>query len=91
MMPTAMGEALPRGASLDLIVETLAVHYALGSCADIVAHNWDMEMYCQHQGWRRVMTSWRDSEIRATIREFQEEGVDSENVPLRGLAIREAI
>jgi hypothetical protein len=37
------------------------------------------------------MTSWRDSEIRVTIREFQEEGVDSENVPLRGLAIREDI
>jgi 2-keto-3-deoxy-L-rhamnonate aldolase RhmA len=67
MMLTGIVEALPGGASLDLIVETLAVHYVLGSCADIVAHNLDMEMYCHHQGRQRVMTSWRDSEIRATI------------------------
>jgi hypothetical protein len=90
-MLSTVVEALPRGASLDLIVETLAVHQALGSCADIVSHSWDMNLYCQHEGWQRVMTSWKDQEIQGTIREFQEEGADSENVPLPGLALREAI
>jgi hypothetical protein len=49
-----------------------------------------VDQYCQHEGWKRVMTLWKDQQIQATIREFDEEGIDSENGPLRGLAMREA-
>jgi hypothetical protein len=49
-----------------------------------------MDQYCQHKGWREVMTVRKDQKINATVRGFQEEGADSENGPLRGLALREA-
>jgi hypothetical protein len=84
-------EALPKGAILDLIVETTAMYQALKSCADIVSHGWEVDQCCQHLGWRIVMTTWKDQQIQATIREYDEQGVDSENRPLRGLAMREAI
>jgi hypothetical protein len=81
-------KTLPKGAALDLIVETKAMYQALNSCADIVSHGWDIDQYCQHPGWTRAMTLWKDQQIQATIREFDEQGVDSENGPLRGLALR---
>jgi hypothetical protein len=37
------------------------------------------------------MTVRKDRQIQATVREFDEEGVDSENYPFSGLAMREAI
>jgi hypothetical protein len=44
-----------------------------------------------HESLKRVMTMWQDHRIQATVREFDEEGVDSENSPFSGLAIKEAI
>jgi hypothetical protein len=38
-----------------------------------------------------MMASWKNQEINATIREIDEEGVDSENRPMRWLARPEAI
>jgi hypothetical protein len=63
----------------------------LKRCADIVSHGWDEDQYCHHEGWKEVMTVWKDRQIQATIREFDEEGADSENGPFQGLALRDAI
>jgi hypothetical protein len=84
-------KALPQGASLDLIVETVAVYQTLGCCSDIASHGWDMNQYCQHQGWKEVMTAWKNQGINATVRKFEEEGTDAENGPFRPLAMKEAI
>jgi hypothetical protein len=37
------------------------------------------------------MTLWKDPQIQATIRVFDEEPLDLENAPFSGLATREAI
>jgi hypothetical protein len=84
-------KALPQGASLDLIVSTPVMYQALKSCADIISHAWDMDTYCHHPGWKEVMTVWTDEQVRATVREVNEEGVDSENSPFLALALREII
>jgi hypothetical protein len=84
-------EALPKGASLDLIVQTAAMYHALDSCADIVRHGWDVDQYCRHEGWKMVMTLWKERQIQATVRAFEEDGQDSENASLSGLALRKAI
>jgi hypothetical protein len=34
-----------------VIVETVAMYQVLGCCAGIVSHGWDMNQYCQHEGW----------------------------------------
>jgi hypothetical protein len=54
-MLSTVVKALPRGAALDLIVETKAMSDALGSCADIMSHEWNMDQYFQHPGWKGVM------------------------------------
>jgi hypothetical protein len=72
-------------------VETPVVYQTLGSCADIISQGWEVDQYCQDPSWKRVMTTWKDQQIQTTVREFDEEGLDSENGPLRGLAMREAI
>jgi hypothetical protein len=90
-MLSTVVEALQQGASLDLIVGTVAMYQALGTCADIVSHGWDMDQYRQHQGWKEVMTVWKNQRINATIRVFEEDGVDSENGPFQALAMKEAI
>jgi hypothetical protein len=87
----AMVKSLPKGAVLDMIVGTVPMYQALKSCADIVSHEWDVDQYCHHEGWKEVMTVWKDPQIQATIREFDEEGLDSGNGPFSGLALREAI
>jgi hypothetical protein len=37
-----------------------------------MSHTWDVDQYCHHEGWKRVMTSWKDQQINATVRKFQE-------------------
>jgi hypothetical protein len=90
-MLSSVVKALPQGASLDLTVETEAMHQALKSCADIMSHGWDPDQYCQHEGWKEVVTVWKDQNLTTTVRVFQEDGEDSENVPFRAQALREAI
>jgi hypothetical protein len=70
---------------------TIAVYQALRSCAAVVSHKLDMDQYCKHQGWRQVMTSWKDQEVNTTVWEFSEDGEDTENGPMRWLATKEAI
>jgi hypothetical protein len=84
-------KALPQGDALDLIVGTKAMYDALRSCADIVLHGWDVNQYCQYQGWREVMAVWKGQKVNATIRVFEDDGVDAENGPFQALAMKEAI
>jgi hypothetical protein len=79
-------QALPKGAALDLIIETEAAHTALKACADIVTGHLDPSKSCWDEGWRRVIDSWQTQCTQAQVRAFQEGGVDSENTPLRMLA-----
>jgi hypothetical protein len=83
--------ALPKGSSLDLIVETSVVYQALRSCADIISHGWNVDQYCHDPGSKKVIATWKDQRVQTTVRVYDEEGVDSENSPMRRLATREAI
>jgi hypothetical protein len=83
-------EALPKGESLDLIVERDEVHQALKSCADIAGRGWDPKVYCALPEWRSLMKARVRQCIQAHVREFQEEGLDSECIKMRMLAIWEA-
>jgi hypothetical protein len=84
-------KALHQEAVLDLIVEMKATYDALEGCANIVSHDWDPDRYCQHPGWKGVMALWKERRINATVRVFDEEGVDVENGPFQALALKEAI
>jgi hypothetical protein len=85
-----MVETLPKGASLDLIIETLDVHHALKAYADLIGHGWDQKYYCTVEEWRSLMGAWQRQCIQAQIREFEEEGQDSDCIKMRMLAIWEA-
>jgi hypothetical protein len=90
-MLSTVVKALPQEAALDLIVGTKAMLQSLGSCADIIMQTWDVDQYCQHQGWKEVVTVWKNQMINTTVREFDEEGADAENAPFQELAMKEAI
>jgi hypothetical protein len=90
-MLSMMAETLPEGAQLDLIVSTPVVLHALGSCADIISQNWDIDMYCQDPEWKEVMIQWRSRQLHAAVREVDELGADSENGPFLKLAFLEAM
>jgi hypothetical protein len=63
---------------------------ALGSCADIISQNWDIDMYCQDQEWKEAMVQWRNRHLQASVREVDENGVDAENSPFLKLSPMEA-
>jgi hypothetical protein len=79
------------GAQFDLIVSTPVVLRALGCCADIISHNWDIDMYCQDPEWKEAMVRWRDRQLLASLREVDENGADSENSSFLKLALLEEI
>jgi hypothetical protein len=90
-MLNMMAEPLPNGAQLDLIISTPMVLQALGCCADIISHDWDIDTYCQDQEWKEVMVQWKGRQIQAAVPEVDENGVDLENSPFLKLSILEAI
>jgi hypothetical protein len=90
-MLSMMAETFPMGAQLDLIVSTPIVLRALGSCADIISRNWDIDTYCQDPEWKEVMVRWKGRQIQASVRELDEDGGDSENSPFLRLSLLEAI
>jgi hypothetical protein len=86
-----MAETLPNGAQLDLIVSTPVVLQALGCCADIISHDWDIDTYCHDQEWKEVKVQWKGRQIQASVRQVDEHKVDSENSPFLKLSVLEAI
>jgi hypothetical protein len=90
-MLSMMAETLPEGAQLDLIVSTPVVLQALGRCADIISHDWDIDTYCQDPDWKEVMVQWNGRQIQASVREVDERGTDSENSSFLKLSILEDI
>jgi hypothetical protein len=90
-MLSMMTETLPNGTQLDLILSTPVVLRALGCCADIISHDWDIDTHCQDPEWKEVMVQWKGRRIQASVREVDENGADSENSPFLKLPILEAI
>jgi hypothetical protein len=84
-----MAGFLPVGAQVELISATDETLAALGTCADILMHGWDIDHYCQEPHWKNLMETWRDKQLHATCRIEDPEGVDLENLPLLTLAIQE--
>jgi hypothetical protein len=90
-MLSMMAESLPIGAELDMIVSTPVVFSAMGSCADIISQNWDIDTYCQDPERKEVMVQWKNRRIHAAVRQVDEEGADQENAPFLKLSLLEAI
>jgi hypothetical protein len=89
-MLSMMAETSPDGAQLVLIVSTPVVLHALGSCADIISQDWDIDTYCQDPEWKEVMVQWKGRQLHSAVREVDESGADAENSPFLMLALLEA-
>jgi hypothetical protein len=86
-----MAETLPMGAQLDLIVSTEIVLAALGTCADILSKDWDIDQYFQDPERKEVMVLWKNRQIHASVREVDGDGLDADNSPFLKLSLNEAI
>jgi hypothetical protein len=42
-----------------MIISSDAVLAALGACADILSHEWDIDCYCQDTDWKNFMEKKR--------------------------------
>jgi hypothetical protein len=82
-----MPEALPVGAKVDMIISTDAVLMALGACADILAHGWDVDYSCQDPEWKNLMVTWKNKQLRAIGRKVDGDGLDVDNGPFLKLAV----
>jgi hypothetical protein len=82
-------DALPKGAYLDLIVETPEVHDAIKGCADLLLHGWGQKVYCTVSEWINLMEVWKQKCTQTTVREFEEHGQDSDCIKMRSLAVFE--
>jgi hypothetical protein len=67
-MLSLMAVSLPVGAQLGLIVSTPIILQALGSCAGILSHGWDIDTYCQDPEWKDVMVLWKNRPLHASVR-----------------------
>jgi hypothetical protein len=50
-----MAECLPIGAQVDMVIASEAALAALGTCADILAQELDIDQFCQDPDWKRLM------------------------------------
>jgi hypothetical protein len=85
-----MFNELPRGCHVDLVLETPELLYAARTCADIITQRLDKTIYCQLDEWRHLMDTWKIRGSAMIVREFEEEGDDTDSVGFRAAAIREA-
>jgi hypothetical protein len=85
-----MFDRLPRGSHVDLVLETPEVREAVKMCADMIVQGWNQTVYCQLEGWRRLMDTWKTRESAMTVHEFEEDGDDIDCSGFRAAAIREA-
>jgi hypothetical protein len=81
-----------KGEQSDLMIYTEEVHRKLAASAHIMAmRGQDMTtMYCSIPEWCRFMNTWLSQGTMGTVREFEEEGQDSDCIKMRMLAIWEA-
>jgi hypothetical protein len=70
---------------------TPVVLHALGTCADILSKDWDIDQYCQDPEWKEVMALWKNRQLHASVREVDEDGLDADNSPFLKLSLDEAI
>jgi hypothetical protein len=83
-------DKLPRGSNIDLVIDTTEAREAVKMCADIIVQGWDNTYYCQLESWRRLMGTWKRQGSSMSVREFEEEGDDSDCAGLGLAASREA-
>jgi hypothetical protein len=83
--------ALPEDAQVDLIISSDAVLAALGACADVLSHEWDIDCYCQDTDWKNFMVMWKNKRFRAVARKVDEEGLDADNSPFLKLALDQVV
>jgi hypothetical protein len=86
---TQMAECLPVGAQVDMVFASEAALAALGTCADILSQELDIDQYCQDPDWRRLIETWKNKQIQASCRREDAEGLDLENVHFLSLALQE--
>jgi hypothetical protein len=86
---TQMAECLPEGAQVDMVIASEGALTALGTCADILAQNLDIDQFCQDSDWKRLLEIWRIKQIQASCRREDAEGLDLENVHFLSLALQE--
>jgi hypothetical protein len=85
-----MFSELPRGCHVGLVLETPEVMFAVKACADIITIGLDWQVYCQLDGWRCLMNTWKDRRAQMTSREFEEDGDDADCLGYRAAAVLEA-
>jgi hypothetical protein len=90
-MFSMLAVALPEGAQVDLIISSDAVLAALGACADILSHEWDIDCDCQDTDWKNLMVLWKNKRFRAVARKVDEEGLDADNSPFLKLALDQVV
>jgi hypothetical protein len=86
---TQMTNCFPVVAQVDMVIASEATLAALGSRADILMQDLDVDQYCQDPDWKELIETWRNKQIQATCRREDADGLDSENGPFLSLAVQE--
>jgi hypothetical protein len=59
-------------------VEIPEVHEAIKGCVDLLNHKWDPKIYCSVSEWRNLMGICEWQYVGSRVREFDEQGQDSD-------------
>jgi hypothetical protein len=89
-MLNKMFDQLLRECHADLVLETPEVMFAVKACVDIITIGLGREVFCQLEGWLRLMNTWQDLYVHMTVDEFEENGDETYCICFRAAAIREA-
>jgi hypothetical protein len=73
-----MFDQLPMECHVDLILGTPEAMFGAKACADIITMGLDREIFCQLEGWQRLMNTWKDRCVQMTVREFEEDGDEAD-------------
>jgi hypothetical protein len=71
---TQMTKCFPVGAQVDMVLASEATLGALGTCADILMQELDVDQYCQDPDWNELIETWRNKQIQASFRMEDAEG-----------------
>jgi hypothetical protein len=83
-------DQLPMNSHVYLVLETYEVREAVKACADLITKGLDKDIYCKVESWRRLTDTWKTRGSAMVVREFEEDGDDSDCAGFRAAAIREA-
>jgi hypothetical protein len=86
---TKMASCFPVGAQVDMVFASETTLAALGTCADIIMQELDVDQYCQDPDWKDLIEMWKSKLIQASWRMEDADGLDSENGLFLSLAIQE--